>query len=123
MKIRIVGEPPRYYIDGVQLTEAEFRERAPDNTGQGPLLVEGYVKPWLGDSVAVDPTQIKEAMESARAKGVPTEFAPDGRIKWQSRDHQKRYCQAYGFYNKDENWSGRGRAPEPEPNYVDIGRD
>lgn len=59
------------------------------------------VKPKASDALAVHASQVEEAREDARKKGVPTDFLPDGRPVFTSRAHQKKYCRAYGFFNKD----------------------
>jgi hypothetical protein len=52
-------------------------------------------------ALAVHPSQIAEAYQDARDRGVPTEFAKDGQPIMQNAAHQKAYSKAYGFINRD----------------------
>ncbi len=100
---RIVGsgEKTRYLIDGYEVTKAAFDRQFPDQPmGDGSGLL-GLSKPHPSDALAVHPRQVAEAVENAKLKGVPTEFLPDGRPLMRSRQHQKEYIKAYGFYNRD----------------------
>lgn len=63
--------------------------------------VERLNKPKLSEALGVHPTQVQEAMDDARKRGVPTDFTRDGRAVITSRAHQKALCRAYGFTNKD----------------------
>jgi hypothetical protein len=68
-----------------------------------PIPGESLVgwKPLRSEAMAVHPKQIKEAEESAKRKGVPTEFDTMGRPEFVSREHRKRYMRAYGFHDND----------------------
>ncbi len=80
-------------------------------------------RPWARGkksvALAVHPSQIGEATADARAKGVPTDFAPDGSPILTDRDHRKRYMQAYGFFDRDAGYGDaqpkhhKGRTPPP----------
>ncbi len=59
-----------------------------------------WVQPVLSDALAVHPKQVQEATESAKKKGVPTEFLADGRPKFTSARHMKAYCKAYHFVHR-----------------------
>ena len=59
----------------------------------------GY--PRKSTAMAVHPSQLEEAAESAKRKGVPTDFAATGEPIFTSRAHQKKYITAYGYRNKD----------------------
>lgn len=89
------------YIDGQEVSQAEWDAAFPPRTGgDGPCSLSS-VPPNVSDGLAVHPRQVEEARESARRKGVPTEFLPDGRPVMRSRAHQKAYLKAYGFHNRD----------------------
>jgi hypothetical protein len=96
--IRGDGPKTTYHIDGKEVTKAEFDAAFPDRPVGEPSLV-GWV-PIISDALAVHPRQVKEAIADARAKGVPTEFLPDGRPVLSSRSHRKRYLKAYGFHDR-----------------------
>lgn len=100
---RIVGsgDKTRYLIDGYEVTKASFDRQFPDQPmGDGSALL-GLSKPHPSDALSVHPRQVAEAVADAKAKGVPTEFLPDGRPLMRSRAHQKEYIKAYGFHNND----------------------
>lgn len=90
------GNPDRYYLDGEEVTKAQYDEAFPDKPiGDGTGLVAW--KPLASDALAVHPKQVKEAEQDAKNKGVPVDFMPDGRPVFTSREQRKRYCAAYGF--------------------------
>lgn len=107
----------RYYLDNCEVTEMEYRARHPLPEGGGIVNAPASrAYPYAADSLGVHPSQVKDAMAAATALGVPTEYTPDGSIVWRSREHQKQFCQANGFFNRDENWSGgNNRQPPPPP--------
>lgn len=93
-----------YFIDGCEVTKAQFDLAFPDLGAPLPRIKgrsKCAVLPKLSDALAVHPRQVKEAIESSVKKGVPTDFAADGRPVIRSRAHQKAYLKAYGFHNKD----------------------
>ncbi len=95
---KIVGS--RYWVDGVEVTKAAFDVLFPSlPIGDGAGL--SSTPPHKSDGLAVHPRQVAEATESAKRRGVPTEFLPDGRPVMRSRAHQKAYLKAYGFHNRD----------------------
>lgn len=99
---RICGN--RYYIDNLEVTKAVFDNAFPDKPltdGDFGGLSGKSTRPKLSEALAVHPKQVEEATASAKAKGVPTEFTPDGRPVIRSRAHQKAYLKAYRYYNKD----------------------
>jgi hypothetical protein len=87
-----------YEVMGQLLTEQEFDEQFTPRPRAGDSFVAW--KPLASDGLAVHPSQVKEATEDAKKKGVPTEFMPDGRPVFTSREQRKRYCQMYGFFDK-----------------------
>jgi hypothetical protein len=89
----------RYFIDGKEVTKAVFDSHFPDKP-IGPEALVGW-KPIVSDALAVHPKQVQEATENAAAKGVPTEFLPDGRPVMRTRAHRKAYLKAYGFRDND----------------------
>ena len=62
-------------------------------------------RPWSraqkSVALAVHPSQVQEAAADAAAKGVPTDFAPDGRPEFRDRKHRASYMRAYGFFDRD----------------------
>lgn len=57
--------------------------------------------PQMSDAMAVHPMDIPAAEASAKAGGVPTSFAKDGRPIFTGPKHRKQYCEMEGSYDKD----------------------
>lgn len=57
--------------------------------------------PMVSNAVGVAPEQAKEAQEDSVRIGIPTEFTRDGDPVFTSPHHRKRYCEAYGFYDRN----------------------
>ncbi len=94
-----------YLLEGKEVTEAEFLAAFPEQeivAGEppgGPAL-SGW--PILSDALACHRKQIPEAEESARKRGVPTEFEKkDGRPIFRDRAHRRAYLKAYGYVDRN----------------------
>lgn len=63
----------------------------------------GFRRAWpmASDALAVHPDQVAEFSEDSRKRGVPTDFAPDGRCILTSKAHKDRYMRAYGYHDKN----------------------
>lgn len=57
--------------------------------------------PILSDAVGVHPRQRQKAYEESVAKGVPTEFAHDGRAILRDRTHRAKFIKALGYHDHD----------------------
>lgn len=117
-KIRGHGHGKTFWVDGIQVSQEEFWKACPpreggsgDDGGGGQTCGSSLVgfKPIHSDSLGVHPRQVKKAQESAASKGVPTEFDKKGRPIFTSRLHRKRYCQAYGFFDRDAGYGDAQR--------------
>jgi hypothetical protein len=120
MILKIVGSGANktYFVDGKEVTEAEFWAAAPVvQEFSGDSLI-GW-KPIESDALGVHPSQINEAREDAIKKGVPTDFTPTGEPILRTREHRKKYMQAYGFYDRDAGYGdaqrGSFRGDKPDP--------
>jgi len=71
--------------------------------------------PLHSEALAVHPEQIEEANEICRAKGVPTDHDADGCPILNDRDHRRRYCQAFGFFDRDAGYGDAQRQSEVLP--------
>lgn len=60
-----------------------------------------WSRPLKSVALAVQPGQVAEAAADAAARGVPTDFTPEGEPILRDRDHKKRYLRAYGMYDRD----------------------
>jgi hypothetical protein len=101
-----------YFVEGKRVTKAEFDRTFPSKPIQGGMTVFGeadWSRPIDSYALAVHPTQVQEAMQDAAKKGVHTEFLPDGRPRFKSRNHRKQYMRAYGFFDRDAGYGDAGR--------------
>lgn len=57
--------------------------------------------PMESEALAVHPDQVKEASMAADAAGVPTEFKKNGRVVFRSAHHRKKYCEAFGYFDRN----------------------
>ena len=116
-------------LNGERVSRKKLLERYPrafEDIHPALLGNRPWTKPVHSDALAVHPKQIGEAVEDARRKGVPTDFDRSGRPIFGDRDHKKRYCQAYGFYDRSGGYgdaqtgkAGLGKRPIPT-DYVDL---
>tara|TARA_B100000686_G_scaffold336818_1_gene407152 strand:- start:518 stop:883 length:366 start_codon:yes stop_codon:yes gene_type:complete len=56
-------------------------------------------------AAGVHPDQRFEAMEAAKAAGVPTFYNEDGDPVWESPGHRKRHCEAFGLGDNNGGYS------------------
>lgn len=117
------GKPDRFYLEGKcgsweECTREEYEAACPSQPiGDGSGLI-GW-KPLASDALKVHPKQIAKAREDAEKKGVPTDFMPDGRPVFRSRQHRASYMKAYGFFDRNAGYgdaadgSFRGDRPDP----------
>lgn len=61
--------------------------------------------PLLSDAFAVSPSEVAEASKDAHLKGVPTDFAPDGRAIFRDAAHRRAYCRAYHAFDRNAGYS------------------
>lgn len=93
------GDKTKYMLGNREVTKEEFDQAFPDKPiGNGQGLTS--FKPLASDALAVHPSQVSEATEDAKRKGVPTEFMPDGRPVFKSSRHFRDYARQYGFRHK-----------------------
>lgn len=57
--------------------------------------------PFWSDAAGVNPDQIPEAMEADRSHGVLAEYNSEGQVKFESRDHRRKYLQAHKMHDND----------------------
>lgn len=63
-----------------------------------------HVKPFVVDSLAlaVDPEDIARTKQEDKAIGsMPSEYLPDGRLRFTSQRQMRRYCRDRGYVDKD----------------------
>lgn len=79
-------------IDGVLFKRdigADLRKSS-NTSGEG-----GW--PLYSEAAACHPSQIKEYAETARSRGVPTEYDKIGRPKFENAQHRRKYLKAFGL--------------------------
>jgi len=57
--------------------------------------------PMESDACGCHPDQREEFMRTAAAHGIPTEFNHDGCAIFTSREHRKRFCETFGYYDRN----------------------
>lgn len=102
---RIVGEgaKQRYYLDGREVTKAEFKKAFPDRKvcDAGGDFITAWKRPIQSDAMAVHPDQIDEAMARNRKHGVFVEYNPeDGRPILRDRGQRRDLMRIEGFHDK-----------------------
>jgi hypothetical protein len=83
------------------VSQEQFWKIFPPVESQGEAMGLIGWTPIVSDALAVHPDQVEEATQDAIAKGVPTEFLPDGRPILTSRSHRRDYLRAYGFHDRN----------------------
>jgi hypothetical protein len=56
-----------------------------------------FRKKVVSESLAVHPSQVQEATETAKKLGVSVEFQKDGRPVFDNSAHFRRYAKAHGY--------------------------
>ena len=107
-----------YWLDGQEVTQAEFEKRyPPPKRSNGPSSLIGF-KPLASDACGICPEQIPEAMEVDRAHGLGhTRYTPDGRPIFTSRSHRAKYLKSRLLFDRDAGYSDPAptlRHPAPE---------
>lgn len=122
--IRGEGKKKKYFIDGREVTKRKFDRIFPDKPITSGAGLLGW-KPLVSNALAVNPSQVKEAIAHAQSLGVPTDFLPDGSPVFRTRQHYKEYCRQYGFFNKDGGYGdaqpGQHKRPYPEQKRAEYG--
>ena len=57
--------------------------------------------PMYSEAMGVHIDQIPEAVAESKRRGVPTEYDSIGRPKFESKSHRRRFCEAFGAWDKD----------------------
>jgi len=97
---------PTYTVDGKVVSKREFDRVVPSK----PIAVPGKAHlpdawPMISEAMGVQPDQIAEAAEHARAGGVPTDFTPDGRAIIRDRGHRRELMKLYRYHDNHGGYS------------------
>jgi len=69
--------------------------------------------PLYSDAAGCHPDQVDHMQKEAARRGVPTDYTPDGRVIFRSRDHRRRFCEAFRFYDRNAGYGD----PVPQGGY------
>ena len=115
-RIEIKKDGTHYFLDAKEVSEKQYRARHPLPQGEGVFMTSSKSGwPYVSNSEGCHPVDRQAFMDAAAKAGVPTVFNEQGKAVFTSREHQKRYCKAFGKANFDENWSGGGDKRPPKP--------
>ncbi len=93
-------KPDEFYLDGVQVTEEEFRAQFPERDGvPGAPSTAGW--PMRSTALAVHPEQVKEANERNSAAGVSAHYESDGTCVIESRSARRKLLKLEGFHDRN----------------------
>jgi hypothetical protein len=82
--------------------------------GERTLFGSGnYKKKIHSNSLGVLPTQIPEALEEARKRGVVVEFDAKGRALFNNNAQRKAYCKMRGVFDMDGGYGDATNTPCP----------
>jgi len=68
--------------------------------------------PYHSSAMGVAPSQVAEAMAFDKQHGISTTYNSDGEPEFRSRGHRKRYCEAYGYVDRNAGFSDPQRAKQ-----------
>ena len=96
--VKFRGNDLVYTIDGAEVTREAYEACTPDKELGEPLAAQlPGCWPMVSEACAVHTSQIAEATEIARKKGVPTEYDKIGRPILTDRGHRRAYNKAFGL--------------------------
>lgn len=101
----LVGDDWKHFLDGKEVTEAEYETRypppAPCQPGDniGGMHPKGW--PIISNALAVHARQIPAAKKFALEQGVNIEFTPEGRAILNSPEHRRAYAKSRGCMDLD----------------------
>lgn len=61
--------------------------------------------PRLSEAVGCHPKQVAAYSKIAKEKGVPTEITKGGFVKFRDKTHERKFCQALGYYQRNAGFS------------------
>ncbi len=95
-----------HLVDGKIVTQEEFDALLPSKPIEVPLHAHTPgCWPILSEAMGVAPNQVAEAVEYAKANGVPTDYTADGRAILRDRAHRKRFLRMSGYHDRSGGYS------------------
>jgi hypothetical protein len=96
--VTILSDGTHYYLDGREVSEAEYRAvYAP----AGVPAAGGWKKPLKSEALAVHPSQVAAANERNRRAGCSVTYAADGTAVVPDRGERKKLLKIEGFHDRD----------------------
>jgi hypothetical protein len=97
---------PTCYDCGEKMSRDWTREHETQSpTGTWPMKCE---------ALAVHPLDAKSAQESAKKRGIHTDFTKSGEPVFTSPGHRKRYCESYGYFAKNAGYGDPVPGPQSQ---------
>jgi hypothetical protein len=92
-----------YFIDGIEVTKAEFDTTFPKKPLGVPMQAQNPACwPMKSDALACHPEQIPEMMERDRKRGIASEYDPkDGRMILKDRGQRRDIMRSLGFHDNN----------------------
>lgn len=94
MKVR--GSDVNFKLDDGELATLHYGEMH-CKTSYTPDLWRNHES----DSAGVHPDQVEEKMAENARRGISVEYTKDGRAKFTSQAHRRRYMKAYGLVDRN----------------------
>lgn len=87
-----------YFVDGVEVSEAEYREKLPEQAGV-PMFATAIndAKPLRSDAMAVHPKQIPQVMARNKRHGLNVEYDRHGRPVLRDSGQRKKLMKIEGL--------------------------
>lgn len=91
-----------FYLEGKEVTEAEYRRVFPEPTPGLPMSSMAWSRPQESDALAVHPSQVDEANERNRRRGCSVTYRrDDGRAIVPDRGERKKLLKIEGMHDRD----------------------
>ena len=90
-----------FFVDGKEVTEAEFLDAFPDQEINSDGIMFGHRPgcwPMIGDATAVHPKQVEEARARNKRHGVNVDYLPNGRAVIPDAEAYKKLRRLEGYH-------------------------
>lgn len=102
------GSTPHYFIDAVEVTQAEYDERFPSKLEEGtPFVSTAWHDGIASQSRGVHPSQVDEANARNRAHGISTRYDKMGMAHIPNRADRNKLLRLEGAHDNDGGYSDR----------------
>lgn len=100
----------RYFIDGVEVTQAEYDARFPSKLkfdGKAPMVATPYSAGLASKALAVHKSQVEEANARNKLHGIATRYGPDGTAYIPNRSDRNKLLALEGRHDNDAGFGDR----------------